>query len=187
MTISLEDRGRALEDEFFNKENAKKIEALKEKLDDKRSREDLRKASGMTDDAVLDKLVELGLSAQTITALSLVPLVTVAWADGSVQDNERASILQAAHGKNLEAGSAGHTLLESWLTTPPGPKLLEAWEAYMKALAGQLNDEQNRMLRNQIVGFAKVIAESSGGILGIGKVSKGEESIIQRIEGAFKR
>ena len=57
----------------------------------------------------------------------------------------------------------------------------------MKALAGQLNDEQNRMLRNQIVGFANVIAESSGGILGIGKVSKGEETIIQRIEGAFKR
>ena len=58
MTISLEDRGRALEDEFFNKENAKKIEALKEKLDDKRSREDLRKASGMTDDAVLDKAID---------------------------------------------------------------------------------------------------------------------------------
>ncbi len=187
MTITLEDRGRALEDEFFNKENAKKIEALKEKLDDNRSREELRKASGMTDDAVLDKLVELGLSAQTITALSLVPLVTVAWADGSVQSNERAAILQAALGKNLEEGSAGYRLLESWLTAQPGPKLLDTWEAYMKALAGQLNDEQNRMLRNQIVGFAKVIAESAGGILGIGKVSKGEEAAILRIEGAFKR
>ena len=69
MTISLEDRGRALEDEFFNKENAKKIEALKEKLDDKRSREDLRKASGMTDDAVLDKLVELGLARCKTTSV----------------------------------------------------------------------------------------------------------------------
>jgi len=110
VSITLEDRGRALEDEFFNKENAKKIEALKEKLDEQRSREDLRKASGMTDDAVLDKLVDLGLSAQTITALSLVPLVTVAWADGSIQDNERNAILQAAHGKNLENGSPGYKL-----------------------------------------------------------------------------
>jgi hypothetical protein len=187
VSITLEDRGRALEDEFFNKENAKKIEALKEKLDEQRSREDLRKASGMTDDAVLDKLVDLGLSAQTITALSLVPLVTVAWADGSIQDNERNAILQAAHGKNLENGSPGYKLLESWLSTKPDGKLLDAWEAYMKALAGQLNDEQNRMLRNQIVGFAKLIAESAGGILGIGKVAKGEEQAIARIEAAFKR
>jgi hypothetical protein len=187
VSISLEERGRALEDEFFSKEDAKKIDALKDKLDSQRSRDDLRKASGMTDDAVLDKLVALGLSAQTITALSLVPLVTVAWADGSVQDNERAAILQAAHGKNLESGSAGYKLLEGWLSKKPEGSLLDAWEAYMKALAGQLNDEQNRMLKSQIVGFAKIIAQSAGGILGIGKVSKGEEQAIARIEGAFAR
>ena len=62
--VTLEERGRALEDQFFEKENAQKLAAMKEKLDTQRSREDLRKASGMSDDAVLDKSAEL--SAQVI-------------------------------------------------------------------------------------------------------------------------
>ena len=58
---------------------------------------------------------------------------------------------------------------------------------YIKALASQLNDEQNRLLKNQIVGFAKMVAASAGGILGFGKVSGTEEKVLARVEGAFKR
>src|SRR4029078_2655824 len=144
---------------------------MKQKLDSQRAKEDLRKASGMSDDAVLDQLVALGLRGNTIAALSLVPLIHVAWADGAIQDNERTAILQGAHGKGLEEGSDGYELLQSWLKRRPGDELFTAWEAYIKSLAAQLNDEQNRLLRNQIVGFAKLVATAAGGILGFGKVS----------------
>lgn len=184
---SLEERGRALENQFFDKENKAKLAQMKAKLDTQRSREELRKASGMSDDAVLDKLVALGLKAETIAALSLVPLIAVAWADGSIQENERTAILQGAHGKGLEQGTDGYELLQSWLSKKPTEELFEAWEAYIKALAGQLNDEQNRLLKNQIVGFAKMVAASAGGILGFGKVSGGEEKVLERIEAAFAR
>ena len=73
----------------------------------------------MTDDAVLDKLVELGLKPNTIAALSLVPLIEVAWADGEIQDNERTAILQGAHGKGLEEGTDGYELLQTWLKGKP--------------------------------------------------------------------
>jgi len=185
--VTLEERGRALEDQFFEKENAKKIADMKERLDDQRSREDLRKASGMADDAVLDKLVELGLRSNTIAALSLVPLIAVAWADGSIQDNERTAILQGAHGKGLEAGTDGYVLLQGWLAKKPSDDLFTAWESYIKALTGQLNEEQNRLLKNQIVGFAKMVAAAAGGILGFGKVSGAEEKVLGRIEAAFAR
>jgi hypothetical protein len=187
MTVSLEDRGRALEDEFFNRENAKKLEALKHNLDVERSRDELRKASGMSDVPLLDKLMELGLSAPTVTALSLVPLVTVAWADGSIADNERAAILQGAHGKGFDPGSAGYQLLEGWLTNPPSDKLMSVWEDYIKVLSGQLSDEQHLKLRSEIVGFSKLVATSAGGILGIAKVSSSEEKVLNRIEAALKR
>src|SRR5262245_48046587 len=65
---TLEDRGRALENQFFDQENKAKIAAMKEKLDAHQTREELRRASGMSDDSVLDKLVELGLRANTIAA-----------------------------------------------------------------------------------------------------------------------
>ena len=184
---ALEERGRALENQFYEKENKDKLAAMKEKLEDQASKEDLRKASGMTDDAVLDKLVHLGLKANTIAALSLVPLIEVAWADGEIQDNERTAILQGAHGKGLEAGTDGYELLQSWLKSQPSADLFTAWESYIKALAGQLNDEQNRLLRNQIVGFAKMVAAAAGGFLGIGRVSASEEKVLARIESAFNR
>jgi len=185
--VTLEDRGRALEDQFYDKENQEKLAAMKEKLDTQKSKEDLRKASGMTDDSVLDKLVALNLNAKTIAALSLVPLIAVAWADGSIQENERTAILQGAHGKGLEQGTDGYDLLNTWLAKQPSEELFSTWESYIKALASQLNDEQNRLLRNQIVGFAKMVAASAGGILGFGKVSGTEEKVLARIEAAFAR
>ena len=87
----------------------------------------------------------------------------------------------------LEQGTDGYDLLQTWLAKQPSSELMDAWESYIKALASQLNDEQNRLLKNQIVGFAKMVAASAGGILGFGKVSGSEEKILQRIESAFAR
>ena len=184
---ALEDRRKALEDEFFHKEDQRKIDQMKGKLSAQQTREELKKVSGMSDDAVLDKLVSLGLRANTVAALSLVPLILVAWADGKIQDNEREAILQGAHGKGLEEGTDGYELLQTWLKKPPSDELFTAWEGYIKALAAQLNDEQNRLLKNQIVGFAKMVAAAAGGILGFGKVSATEEAVLHRIEAAFTR
>ena len=185
--VTLEERGRALENQFYEKQDQEKLAAMKQKLESQATRDELRKASGMTDDAVLDRLVSLGLRANTIAALSLVPLIEVAWADGEIQDNERSAILQGAHGKGLEQGSDGYELLQSWLRKKPDSGLLEAWESYIKALTGQLNDEQNKLLKNQIVGFAKMVAAAAGGFLGVGKVSKSEEKVLSRIDAAFAR
>jgi hypothetical protein len=185
--VTLEERGRALENQFYEKENQAKLAAMKSKLDSQGSKDELRKASGMSDDAVLDRLVALGLRANTIAALSLVPLIQVAWADGKIQDNERTAILQGAHGKGLEKGTPGYELLQSWLAKRPSDELIDAWEAYIKALVGQLSEEQNRLLKNQIVGFAKMVAAAAGGFLGIGKVSASEEKVLHRIEAAFSK
>ena len=183
----LDDRRAALEEEFFHKENEKKLAKLREELSAKESKEELKKASGMTDDAVLDKLVHLGLRGPTVAALSLVPLVAVAWADGELQFAEKEQILHAAAAKGMGPGTPGHEILSSWMQKAPDESLLEAWEGYMKSLMAQLNDEQVRMLKNQILGFTKVIAESAGGFLGFGKVASSETTVIARIEKVFHR
>lgn len=184
--VTLEDRGNALENQFYEKENQAKLAALKAKLERQQSKDDLRKASGMTDEGVLDKLVELKLTANTIAALSLVPLIQVAWADGTIQDRERAAILEGAHGKGLEQGTPGYEVLQTWLAQRPSEDLMAAWEAYIKALIGQLSDEQNRLLKDQIMGFAKLVASASGGFVGFGKISPAEQKAMTRIEAAFQ-
>jgi hypothetical protein len=183
----MDERRSALEDEFFHKEDQQKLAAMKDKLAAQATKDELRKVSGMTDDDVLDKLVGLGLSGKTVAALSLVPLIYVAWADGTIQDNERDAILHGAQGKGLEAGSAGHELLSSWLAKQPGDSLFEAWEGYIGSLIAQLNDEQTRLLKKQVVNFASLVAGSAGGFLGVGKVSGAETKALARIEAAFVR
>jgi biopolymer transport protein ExbB len=68
-------------------------------------------------------------------------------------------------------------------TASPTGETLEA----RGQLASQLNEEQNRLLKNQIVGFAKMVAAAAGGILGFGKVSGDEEKVLNQIEAAFPR
>ena len=51
-TVTLEERGKALEDQFYEKENATKLATLKGSLDVQQTKDDLRKVSGMTDEAV---------------------------------------------------------------------------------------------------------------------------------------
>lgn len=183
----MDERRSALEDEFFHKQDQQKLEAMKGKLESQATREELRKVSGMTDDAVLDKLVALGLTGKTVAALSLVPLISVAWADGEIQDNERDAILHGAQGKGMEDGTPGYALLSSWLAKKPDDSLFEAWVGYIKSLTAQLNDEQTRLLKKQILNFSSLIAGSAGGFLGIGKVSGAEEKVLARIEAAFAR
>lgn len=181
----LDDRRRSLEDEFFHKENQKDLAALRDKLAAQSTKEDLRKASGMDDEEVLDKLVEMGISANTVTALSLVPLIKVAWADGEIQDSERDAILQGAQGKGIEKGSSSFELLDAWLSKQPDDQLFNAWSGYIKTLRRELTEEQGKILKDQVVRFATLVAESAGGFLGFNKVSSDEKKALAWIEQAF--
>ena len=181
----LDERRKALEDEFFYKQSQKDLESMREGLVLQTSKEALRKASGMTDEAVLDRLVALGIGAQTIMALSIVPLVYVAWADGKVQPKERDAILQGARKKGIEQDSEAHQLLEDWLARKPADRLFDTWDAYIKALCEQLSTEEIQQLKSQVTRFARFVAEASGGFLGIHKISDAEEQILTRIEAAF--
>jgi hypothetical protein len=71
---------RTLEDAFFTKENARLLEQLK----GKQKREALREMVKVEDETFLDRLIELGIGPETVLALTLVPLIAVAWADGTL-------------------------------------------------------------------------------------------------------
>ena len=57
----LGDRGKSLEDEFFRKENERAIARLRELKDRTTSRESLAKAIGITNEKIIDRLIELGI------------------------------------------------------------------------------------------------------------------------------
>ncbi|HEU5056268.1 MAG TPA: hypothetical protein VFU21_07075 [Kofleriaceae bacterium] len=182
----LGDRRMALEEAFFRKQNEKQLAELRAELAAKKSKEELRTASGVTDEAALERLVALGVSGQTLAALSLVPLIHVAWADGKMDEREREAVLMAATGKGIDAGSATYKLLEGWLKQKPDPVLFDAWRAYINELSSSLVAGQRGLLKSQILAFAQTVAESAGGFLGMKSVSAAEKAALAEIEAAFE-
>ena len=179
-------RRKALEESFFAKQNEKLRRALREQEAAKARKEALAAASGISDDAVLEELIALDIAADTVAALALVPLVEVAWADGSIDDKERVAILTAAEQAGLEKGGASHQLLQSWLTARPDQDVRRAWKEYVEALCNTLSAEPKQALKEQMVGRARAVAEAAGGFLGLGsKVSSKEKAVLDELEQAF--
>jgi hypothetical protein len=182
----LRERGRSLEDEFFRREDARLKEKLRESAQREGAREALARASGIQNPEILERLMRLEVRPETVTALSLVPLVEVAWADGSLDDNERRVLLGRAGTSGLAPGSPERTLLEEWLTRKPDPKLLTAWSHLVQGLCQQMSREEVAAFKAGLLERARAVAGASGGLLGMGsKVSGAEADIIKRLESAF--
>jgi hypothetical protein len=181
----LGDREQALETEFFRKQEVVLLDKLRAKLDHDTHKKALADNSAITDDAVLEHLVSLGIHANTLTALSIIPLLAVGWADGSIRPAERNTVIAAAVEHGIARGSEAWLLLERWLDEPPDEEIIAAWEAYMAAVAKSMDSASRARLKDQILAHAREIAEAAGGTLGIAPVSPGERSMLQRLEAAL--
>lgn len=181
----LEDRGRSLEEAFFLNQNEKLRQKLREKKAREHSMEELAAASGISDPSVLDDLVDVGVSVDTLAAFSLVPLVQVGWASGRIEDDERKALLRAAHGMGVAQGSPAQELLESLLDHPPADRLFEVWAEYVGSLRDRVGKDELARLRDDVLARAREVAAAAGGFLGLGKVSDAEEQVLARIGAAF--
>jgi len=106
------DRRRAFEEECFAKHTQRLLQQFRETMAAKAKQEALAAASGITDAAVLEPLAAVDLSSETMAALSLVPLVEVAWADGTLDAKEQRALLAAEEHAGLSKDSASYRLLE---------------------------------------------------------------------------
>lgn len=180
----LGDRRKALEESFFSKENEKLRKAIKEKEASERKERALSEVSGIDDEAVLQRLMALNIGADTLTALTLVPLVQVAWADGDVDEKERAAILKAAEEAGVRKGSPSADLLEEWLKLKPDREILKMWKDYVEALSAALPVEEGKKLRSALLSLSRSVAEASGGVLGFGsRISQAERAVLDELEG----
>jgi len=183
----LGDRKKALEESFFARENARLLEQLRSEKSTHETRQALAKVSGIESDEILEKLCALGITADTWTAVSIAPLVEVAWADGKIGEAERRAVLAGAEANGITSGSPGHQLLESWLAHRPDGRLLEVWGAFIVGLCAELSESERESLKQQILGRARSVAEATGGFLGLGsKISTEEEIILAELTKAFE-
>jgi hypothetical protein len=184
---SIEGASRILEDAYFLEQDTilrERLQAMKRLAETK---EALASVSGITNEVVLQRLVELDVKPEIVAALATVPLIEVAWADGTIDPAERETVLAHANAQGIRPGSTEHDLLERWLTHRPDPKLLAAWQAYLQGLCERLSPEERVLLREELLHATKVTAEAAGGFLGIGRISRGEQEMLDTLAASFCR
>ncbi len=74
--------------------------------------------------AALDAFRTLGLAPGDFGPLVLAPLIRVAWADGRVDDTERAAILEFGDNHSWLT-PRGRSVVEGWLDEQPDPRVLD--------------------------------------------------------------
>lgn len=189
MSVSnLRDREKALEESFFARQNEKLREAMRKREQARASHAELAEVSGIADAEVLDKLVELDIGPESWTALSVVPLVEVAWANGHVDEKERRAVLAGAEANGIAPAGPGYQMLEGWLRNRPDGRLLQAWGEYIVGLCASLEPADRHALRDEVMGRARSVAKATGGFLGFGeRISPEEEVVLQELEKAFQQ
>lgn len=176
----------SLEDLFFLEKDKKLIENLKKMKQMKETKENLSKVSGIHNDQVLEKLVQLEIHPETLASIAIIPLVEIAWADGRIDKKESDAILYGAENAGFAKDSIDYSLLERWLTHKPEKKLLEAWIHFIQGLCEKMNSEEKRLLEEEIFSHADQVAKASGGFLGLGsKISDSEQAVMDEMKKAF--
>ena len=170
---------------FYNRDK-QLMEAFRDRLNQLERRQQLQHVSDIRDEALLDRLLGLGITAECLAALGLVPLVWVAWADGEVAAEERDRIVAMAQAAGIEPHNGRYPLLEHWLKRRPGPEVVAAWQDYIQQLRETMAGEDFESLRREILERAGDVARASGGLLGFGeKISPTEQAVLAELQHAF--
>jgi hypothetical protein len=178
---------QSLEEQFIQRRDAATLAQRRAEDQRRAARGVLAAASRITDETLLDELVAFGIRADTLTALSLVPLVEVAWADGTVDAAEEHAILAAARAAGMAETSIGFRLLENCLSERPQAQLRNMWKEYIKNVCATLSPEEQDAFKTDLLRRARSVAEAASDFMDPGSnVSSKEEARLAEIAAAFE-
>jgi hypothetical protein len=180
------DRGRALEEDYFRKKDRELVEKMRQAAEAEAARESLGQQTGLTDPALIAELQALGFTPETVRLLPLVPVVQVAWAEGSVTAAERKQVVELARTRGIAEGTPADTQLAEWLAIRPSDDVFARATRLIRALLAAPSEEPLAVTADDLVSYCERIAAASGGILGIGRISGQERALIESIAAELK-
>ncbi len=175
---------KILEDRFFYAKSLVLKKQLARIKQEQETEEALSRVSGITNKVVLKELVALNVRPEILSALCLVPIIMVAWADGKIEEKERRAVLEGA-GKN--GLGEDHEIIKEWLQHKPDESLMDAWKAYMTGLCEIIHRESLIALKTDILEHTRMVAEASGSFLGLtNPISAKEQAVLDGVASFFR-
>ena len=181
---SIQGRAKQAEEDYFRRKEQELVAKLKERTERESRRKGLAEAIGVSDDAILAAIEEMGFSRDVVVVLHLFPLVAVAWADGELADAERAKIVEAARAWGIAPGTPADARLEQWLRERPDAATTDRALRLIRDVLAFRTLDKGDDYRANILGMCEAVAGAAGGFLGLGsKMSPAERVVIERIAG----
>lgn len=178
-------RGRSYEERYFHMKDAELVEKLRSVFQRNLDRDELRKITGVQDEKLLDRLLDVQVRGEMMTAFKLLPLVEIAWADGTLDHREADAVEHAASRFGMTPGPAMERLRE-WLRRGPTPEVRALWRRYADELRNTLTPRQLSEFREDLLKTARGIADCSGGVLNVFfNTSVAEKRIIEEVRRAL--
>jgi VWA domain-containing protein len=112
-----------------------------------------------------DMLARRGFTRETVPALLLLPMVHVAWSDGTVDADEAAAIAELGRQSGLLPTDACADLLQSWLSERPDPLVMDANLELLSLLFASVGDELPVSVSG-VQELAEAIGQATGGVFG---------------------
>jgi hypothetical protein len=181
------DHVRAREEEHFRKKDRELIEKLRQADRDAKANRALEEQTGIHDLTMLHELTALGFTPETIALLPLVPMIQVAWARAGISDAERSMIVNLARTRGIAAGSAADHQLSAWLEHRPSEETFHKAERLIRAIIDSPGGGALHLSADDLIALCDRIAHASGGIFGIGRVSREEREALEEIAAAIKK
>jgi tellurite resistance protein len=179
-------QGARTEDAYFAEQEAKTREALRRDLEQKakaeHERRELAATLGSDGESLATRIQNLGFDAETASVVHLMPLVAVAWADGSISANERSAIMQAAAAHGIEPHTRSGNLLASVLERRPDAVVGEEMLAVLRDMLAAQDKHPHSLIE-----LCADVAEASGGVLGFGnRIHDEEQKLLDEIAASLK-
>jgi hypothetical protein len=175
-----------LEEEYFRKKEFELLEKLKKVFQKKVDKESIRKATGVTNEQLLDRLVETQLNGELMGAFQLYPLVEIAWADGDLSESEAKSVLAAGEKQGIRPGTRAYEMLEQRLHRGPDPEVRKIWFLYAEELKKVLSPRELETVRKDLLERARAVVAATGHLERLlVDVGGGERKVIAAIEKAL--
>jgi uncharacterized protein YaaQ len=140
----------------------------------------LANATGIQDRKHLELLADSGFELSTLHFI-WVPLILVAWADGNAGKLEKEAIASILASKGIPQETISRVIAHDWFCRKPTEELWEIWAEFSAATSASLDPSMYNELTDEITRLCRLVADASGGFIGLGKTSATENDAIDRV------
>jgi len=180
----LSGKKRAHEEDYFQKRDLELIEKARRQAQAQQQLRELGERVGITDPEISRELAELGFTPETVKLLPLMPVLEMAWAEGGVTPEERKMVVEVARARGVEDGSAADSQLTEWLDRRPEESVFRRAGRLISAML--VPGTRLNITPDDIIKYCEAIADASGGIFGIRRMSSDERATLGRIAKEIK-